>query len=274
MRIGELFAGIGGLSLGLEWAGVGELVWVVERDPDCQEWLRRTWPNAELFPDVRRVGAHNLSPIDLLCGGFPCQDVSSAGRRVGLAGKRSGLWCEFARITDELKPRWVVVENVASGASRWVDAVVLDLVERGYAPLPCPVSATDLGAPHRRARIFVVAKRVPDADVADGVQLGSQARPEGFDAEARGRADALGSGGSVAARRCACPPWDWPPGPEDREGWARYLARGGPEPAVRRGSDGVSTRTRDATLRALGNAVVPQCSAAIGHLIRLMEAGE
>lgn len=122
------------------------------------------------------------SDVDLICGGFPCQDISSAGKGEGLSGARSGLWFEFARIISEFEPKWVVVENVASGAKRWVDAVVSDLGQRGYEVLPVPIAAEDVGAPHRRQRIFLVARRVPDAvssQVRHGQQWGPARRPRG-----------------------------------------------------------------------------------------------
>lgn len=116
MTIGSLFAGIGGLELGLERAGLGPVVWQVEIDPYCRSVLARHWPNAVRYPDVQRVGSANLSPVDIICGGFPCQDVSGAGKGAGLAvGTRSGLWYEYRRIVAELAPRVVVAENVASG---------------------------------------------------------------------------------------------------------------------------------------------------------------
>jgi DNA (cytosine-5)-methyltransferase 1 len=105
-----------------------------------------------------------LAAVDLICGGFPCQDVSSAGKRAGLTGARSGLWYEYRRLVSELSPSWVVVENVASGAKLWVDFVRADLAELGYDSLPIPLSAQDVGAPHRRERIFIVAH-------TNGVQL-------------------------------------------------------------------------------------------------------
>lgn len=117
MRIGSLFSGIGGLELGLERAGLGHTVWQAEQDPDCRAWLSDHWPGVPCYHDVRDVGA-SAPPVDVLCGGFPCQDVSSAGKRAGLEGERSGLWREFDRAVGTLRPRWVVVENVNSGASR------------------------------------------------------------------------------------------------------------------------------------------------------------
>ena len=157
MRIGSLFSGIGGLEKGLEDAGLGHTVWQVEQDAYCRAVLAKHWPDAERFDDVRTVGASVLAAVDLICGGFPCQDVSSVGKRAGIAGARSGLWFEYLRIVTELRPHWVVVENVASGARAWVDVVVEGLGQLGYACLPVPLAAANVGAPHERARVFVVA---------------------------------------------------------------------------------------------------------------------
>ena len=172
MKIGSLFAGIGGLELGLEWAGLGEVVFQVERDPYCRAVLAGHWPHVPRFTDVHKVGAKCLPAIDLLCGGFPCQDVSSAGKRAGLGSAerptaRSGLWFEFERLVGELRPSWVVVENVASGAARWVPAVRRRLWTRGYDSLPVVIEASQVGARHRRARVFVVARHADP----DGVGL-------------------------------------------------------------------------------------------------------
>ena len=170
MTIGSLFSGIGGLELGLEWSGIGHTVWQVEKDAFCRRKLAWRWPDATRFEDVCNVGASTLVPVDLICGGFPCQDVSSAGKRAGLAGARSGLWYQFARVVGEMRPQWAVVENVASGASKWVDAVRGELEQLGYATLPVPLAAADCGAPHERARVFVVACR--EGAAADSVYGG------------------------------------------------------------------------------------------------------
>lgn len=164
MRIGSLFSGIGGLELGLEWAGVGHTVWQVEREPFCQRVLAKHWPDAQRFDDVTKVGAHNLPPVEVICGGFPCQDISYAGKGAGLAGERSGLWFEFARIVRELRPRFVVVENVSALLSRGLDAVLGTLASLGYDAEWSCVRASDVGARHRRERVFVIAWRVDDAD--------------------------------------------------------------------------------------------------------------
>ena len=236
-RIGSLFSGIGGLELGLEWSGLGHTVWQVERDPYCRAILAKHWPSAERFDDVCTVGASTLAPVELICGGFPCQDVSGAGKGAGLAGERSGLWREFARIVGEVQPRWVVVENVLSGASRWLDAVVRDLEELGYAPLPLPLAAEDVGAPHLRRRLFVVAR----IDGACGEVADSYGHRE------------LQSQGRVEAQRRR---------PSDGGWWTS-------EPDVGRVAHGVPARSH--RLRALGNAVVPQCAEVVGWVIREIE---
>lgn len=196
LTIGSLFSGIGGLELGLEMAGFGPVCWQVEKDPFRQIVLAKHWPNAERFADVCTVGAGNLVRVGIVCGGFPCQDVSGAGKGAGLAGERSGLWREFARVVGEIRPGWVVVENVKSGAGRWLDAVARELEELGYAALPVPVSARDVGAPHIRERLFIVA-RAADVDRLRELQ------PQGGEPEQRGRADhgALADSDGLPARQ-------------------------------------------------------------------------
>src|SRR6185312_32662 len=108
MTVGSLFAGIGGFDLGFERAGF-EIKWQVEIDPFCRAVLAKHWPDVRRYEDVRTVGAE-LERVDVVCGGFPCQDISFAGDGAGLDGERSGLWREFSRLIGELRPRYVVVE--------------------------------------------------------------------------------------------------------------------------------------------------------------------
>lgn len=256
--IGSLFSGIGGLELGLEWSGLGPTLWHVEKSPYCRSVLSRHWPHAELHEDVRSVGADVLARVDLICGGFPCQDVSSAGKRAGLAGARSGLWSEFARVIAECRPRWVVVENVRSGARKWVDAVRRDLGRLGYASLPIPVSASDVGAPHQRARVFIVACRAPDADGSvvrlERRRIGRTRREEAWLSESHA-SDADGRGQSKP-RRPRAEIGRWPA--DSNRLWTA-------EPDVARVVHGLPGRVDRE--RALGNAVVPQCAEVIGHVI-------
>jgi site-specific DNA-cytosine methylase len=132
MTIGSLFSGIGGLEKGLEWAGLGPVKWQVEREEFCRKVLAKHWPDVARYEDVCSVGAKELEPVDIVCGGFPCQDISTAGRRAGLAGHRSGLWFEYSRIVRELRPRFVVVENVAALINLGLDTVLGDLASLGY----------------------------------------------------------------------------------------------------------------------------------------------
>jgi DNA (cytosine-5)-methyltransferase 1 len=254
MAIGSLFSGIGGLELGLEWAGLGPVLWQVEINPFCRSVLARHWPEVIRHEDVRTVGSACLAPVDLICGGFPCQDVSSAGKGAGLAGERSGLWREFARVIDEMRPRWVVVENVASGAQRWVDAVVRDLERTGYDSLPVPLSASDVGAPHRRARIFVVAHANGEREPARAVdaEVGRTPAPATADAHGAELRQQPGGGGGADGRGAALAPKH-----RQHAGWPAQLDL---VPPVR----GVPGRV----VRALGNSVVPQCAEVIGYVVR------
>ncbi len=159
LRFISLFSGIGGFDLGLERAGM-RCVAQVERDEAALRVLAQHWPDVPRFKDVRDVGRSNLPAADLICGGFPCQDVSVAGRCAGLAGERSGLWFEFHRILAEIKPQWVVIENVPGllSSNNGADfAVVLrGLVECGYRVGWRILDAQNFGVAQRRRRVFIV----------------------------------------------------------------------------------------------------------------------
>lgn len=158
LRWGSLFSGFGFLDLALEWAGAGEVAWQVESEPFARAVLRARFPQADRsVQDVREVTRERLPPVDALCGGFPCQDLSYAGRGEGLDGARSGLWREYDRIIGEFAPRVVVVENSSALLTRGLDKVVGDLERRGYSVAARLLRASDVGAPHRRERIFLVA---------------------------------------------------------------------------------------------------------------------
>ena len=189
IRIGSLFSGIGGLELGIEAAlserGIAHHVaWQVEREPFPRSILAKHWPSADrTVEDVTLASGSNLAPVDLICGGFPCQDLSYAGKGAGLEGERSGLWSEYRRIVCELQPRIVIVENVAALLTRGVERVLGDLAALGYDARWRCVRASDVGAPHRRERLFIVAnshverlegRREPERSCAE--QRASRAR--------------------------------------------------------------------------------------------------
>ncbi|RLG37695.1 MAG: DNA (cytosine-5-)-methyltransferase [Candidatus Alkanophagales archaeon] len=156
MIFGSLFAGIGGLDLGLERAGM-RCAWQVEIDPFCQKVLAKHWPSVTRYEDVKECGKHNLEPVDLICGGFPCIDVSHAGKKAGLRGQYSGLWAEFARIVGEIRPQYVLVENVAGLLVRGISIVLADLATLGYDAEWGIVPALAIGSPHLRERLFILA---------------------------------------------------------------------------------------------------------------------
>lgn len=153
---GSLFAGIGGMDLGLERAGF-ECRWQVEIDPFCQKILTKHWPGVPKYGDIREVRGSELEPVDLIAGGFPCQDLSLAGTGGGIEAERSGLWSEYYRLVCEIRPRFVLVENVSALLIRGMGRVIGDLAEGGYDAewdcLPCGY----FSAPHFRERIFILA---------------------------------------------------------------------------------------------------------------------
>lgn len=268
MKIGSLFSGIGGLELGLEWAGLGPVVWQVERDEFCRGVLARHWPEATRFSDVCEVGKHNLEPVDVICGGFPCQDLSFAGKGAGLAGERSGLWREYLRIVREVKPRFVVVENVAALRSRGLGTVLSDLASSGYDAEWFSLRAEDVGAPHRRERVFIVAH-------SNGCELANTERERSLLADPNGsaaggaespghaRADSIREQGHWNPERILGGKPNGVPARVDRWPAGRGQAQHSWEPQRTTKEQG----NRSRRLKALGNAVVPQCAEVVGKIV-------
>lgn len=207
LTLGSLFSGIGGLDLGLECAlhdggfDVSTL-WQCEADPWCRSILARHWPRAGRYDDVRAVGP-DAPRVDVLCGGFPCQDVSYAGKGAGLAGERSGLWFEFARVVRDLRPRIVVVENVAALATRGLDAVLGSLSEAGYDAVWFDLRASDVGAPHRRERLFIVGWNVADAANRGDVRRERSARHDAKGCDRRDERHGSGCDDGVCSKHVA-----------------------------------------------------------------------
>jgi len=302
MRFGELFAGIGGFSLGLERAGM-KCAWQVEIDPYARAVLNKHWPDVRRHDDVRtfpptHTHTHDFS-VDLICGGFPCQDISVAGKGAGLTGERSGLWHEFARIVGVLRPRYVVVENVAALLGRGMDVVLGTLSTLGYDAEWHVIPASAVGAPHRRERVWIVAysasvrhkgwahfeprrlssqperalrsklgRRREDVADAEGIGGGARLREGGPQQNRHQSGDCCGNvpnsngAGRQQQRRPEPIPTEQPAA--ECSGWWES------EPDVGRVAHGVPSRVD--RLRCLGNAVVPQVVEVIGRAILAAEA--
>lgn len=157
LTVGSLFSGAGLCDLGLHWAGFQHR-YFCEVDGFCQSILRRHWPDVPVFDDVRTISGVQLPHVDVLCGGFPCQDVSLAGRRAGITSTtRSGLWHEYKRIIDETRPRYIIAENVPGLLSLGIEGILQDLATLGYDAEWEVLGAGSCGAPHHRERVFIVA---------------------------------------------------------------------------------------------------------------------
>jgi DNA (cytosine-5)-methyltransferase 1 len=280
-RVLSLFAGIGGFDLGLERTGGFRTVAFCEIDPFCRRVLAKHWPEVPCYEDVRTLTADTLARdgigVDVICGGFPCQDISTAGIGAGLDGERSGLWSEIARLAGELRPRYVIVENVAALLGRGLDRVLGDLAEIGFdAEWHC-IPASAVGAPHRRDRVWIVAN--PHGTGLEG-RLGERLRQRAAEwiawpggAPVADAPQLQRNGRDDHARRGTgrTEPGQDIPQSGDRAGYSPAFGRwDGAEPDVGRVAYGVPKRVD--RLRALGNAVVPQIPELIGRAILASEA--
>ncbi|ROO52874.1 DNA (cytosine-5)-methyltransferase 1 [Micromonospora sp. Llam0] len=156
-RIGSLCTGYGGLDLAVELVLGGRLTWYAETDRHATTILNRHWPDVPNLGDIRTIDWNTVAPVDIVTAGFPCQDISNAGRRAGITGIHSSLWTTIAAAVRVLRPQLVFVENVAALLRRGLDVVHADLAEIGYDTRWLCLRASDIGAPHRRDRLFLLA---------------------------------------------------------------------------------------------------------------------
>ena len=258
IRIGSLFSGIGGFELGLE-RGIpsSETIWQVEQNLFCQKVLKKHWPKAKIYDDVKNITAHNVEPIDILCGGFPCQDISVAGKQRGIhGGKKLSLWWEMLRIIGELEPKIVVLENVPAIVSNGGSEVVGSLASIGYNCEWTIISARQFGAPHLRKRWFCVA--YPNGQTSK------------HRTEIRIKLE------KTPSFENGISPWLPPVRPSGNNEGAGYWEEisgfrpvCGLDDGIPQGLDSVRLKEkhRKESLKAFGNAIVPQCSEYIGQLI-------
>lgn len=243
LTIGSCFSGIGGLELGLEWTGGFETKWQIEMDKYATKVLEKHWPNVKRYTDIRDVVRPPV--VDVICGGFPCQDVSIATKKKGLKGKRTTLWSEMHRIICEVKPRWVLAENVpgllSSDDGRFFGNILRDLASAGYDAEWGVLSAAGVGAPHLRQRLFIVAN------------------PNGF------RWNCLDESKENGRSKINIEMFKAWRNAKDRLHLSMVSAKSDPSSGTIRNDDGLSVGMD--RLRCLGNAVVPQVAQKIGEMI-------
>ena len=269
LRVLDLFSGIGGFSLGLERTGGFETVAFCEYEPFPRAVLAKHWPNVPCFPDVRELKGSDIDgAVDVICGGYPCQPFSTSGQRRGKEDDRH-LWPEFSRLVAELRPTWVIGENVAGHISMGLDDVLSDLEGQGYACRTFVIPACAVGAPHRRDRVWTVAnaaklqrnggtehreqgeRQIPEFGKRSGAEFVAHASDARLsDGKRTGQPTHEAQGGT---------------GLVSKFGRCEWL----PEPDVGRVANGVPRRVD--RLKALGNAVVPQIPEMIGRAILAAE---
>lgn len=245
LTVGSLFSGAGLCDLGLERAGF-EHKWFCEIGDYPRKVLAARWPGKPIYRDVGKIDGKTVEKIDVLVGGFPCQDVSSSGKRQGIRkGTRSGLWFEFHRLIRDLRPRYAIIENVKGLLSKGIDQVCAGLADIGYDAEWQVLPATLFGAPHLRERLFIVAYPYSDRSVRTPRVFVENPGDLGVDFQLDGQA--LWNGLRIDR---AGPVSDW------------LASSGG---GVHRVDDG-SAEALD-RLKCLGNGIIPQQSQYVGELI-------
>lgn len=270
LKVGSLFSGIGGFDLGLERAGM-TVKWQVEIDEFCNRVLAKHWPDVKRYRDIKTIGGEELEPVDVVCGGFPCQPFSAAGKRRSKQDDRY-LWPEMLRVISAVRPTWVIAENVAGIISLALDDVLADMENAGYSCQSFIIPACAVNAPHRRDRVWIVAHRNSERQLQqEGTQQeqrrrtldGSKQISADTDCEHSKKPERWNQLGQ--ARREKPSGWSldeslW------QETWIQAATR------ICRVDDGLPRRLdRAKRLKALGNAVVPQIVEIIGKAIMEIE---
>ncbi len=250
LKMLDLFSGIGGFSLAAHWTGQIETVAFCEIEPYCQKLLQKHWPDVPIFEDVRTLKGEDVGPVDIICGGYPCQPFSLAGKRAGADDDRH-LWPEVHRLLQELRPRRFLGENVVGHVTMGLDQVLSDLESIGYSCQTLVVPACAKDAPHRRDRTWIVAD-----SGGEGLEGGQQCSAPQERKRAPRPVSKSGCDGGVGnvgnSERSGCSRdarWGAGPQLEDRRWWPT-------EPPVGRVANGVPRRVD--RIKALGNSIVPQ----------------
>ena len=280
MKVLDLFSGIGGFSLGLERAGM-ETIAFCEIESFCQKILKQHWPDVPIFDDIRTLTANDLpEKPQLICGGYPCQPFSVAGKQRGEKDDRH-LWPEMFRLIKECRPTWVIAENVAGHVNMGLDQVLFDLESAGYRAQPFVIPACGLNAPHKRERVWIVGYAEHDGSSAatlagESEEAGERSQegqkpalePSGTGGRADNEALAYAESKRIQGRGAS--------GQQKsrshvrkklslRSGEGSWEAQWQAEPGMGRVVDGIPNRVD--RVKALGNSVVPQIPELLGHTI-------
>lgn len=256
LRLLDTFSGIGGFSYAAERiVGGYETVAFVEREPFCQSVLRKHWPTVPIHNDICKFQPERYS-ADVVCGGFPCQDISLAGKQAGIKeGTRSGLFYELIRIIRMVEPRYIVLENVAAITTNGLDTVLGELAEAGFDAEWACIPASAVGACHQRDRWWLVAYAKGTRTWEHQPHSRGQRDGEGLLADWHPDQEISITSNTSSARLQRQKHSEWRITQQLCPDWRRYLS----EPVLRRGDDGLSSQVD--RIKALGNAVVPQVAA-------------
>ena len=251
ITIGSLFSGIGGFELGFERGIPGsKTIWQCEQDSFCQKVLKKHWSDAIIYDDVRQITKKTVSSVDILLGGFPCQGFSNVGKMDGLNDERSNLWWEMHRIINEIRPQIVCMENVPAITIRGGGDVISSLASIGYDVEWSIISGREMGAPHRRDRWFAVAySNSFRSQKIDHCTIRPQINGE-----------------RIWVQSIYCSSFN----SDVRDGDTKtknYWEKNTSPDRICRVDDGVSRGMDANRLKALGNAIVPQCSEYVAKCI-------
>lgn len=266
LTFGSLFAGIGGFDLGLERAGM-ECRWQVEIDPFCQKVLQKHWPNVKKYGDIKDVKSNDLEPVDVICGGFPCQPYSKAGKQRGENDDRA-LWKSMFQIIEEKMPDWIIGENVDGIIDMALEGVLADLASENYQAQAFIIPAVSLNASHRRDRVWIIAH-----SNGNGYKQREQNNSKKYHFKGLSKVTPHSNGVRLQIRQREKNSSSWenlengPFGLSLDRTWAEISAAQGD-----RGDDGIPGGVdRRRRVKALGNSVVPQIPEIIGKYILKVE---
>jgi len=290
-KVGSLFSGIGGIEIGFEAEGF-DTEWFVENELYAQEILKKRFPNAKIYGDITELDFTTVPTVDILTGGFPCQDISNAGKRAGIEGSRSSLWKYYCEAIRVLQPKYALIENVSALAGRGLNVVLADLASIGYDAEWYNISASAVGALHRRERIFIIAhpcgdgfntperlgkqrdknniqrnsEKILDNQTREEIKQQFEFKQDGFDRDVPDSSSIRSKTHKQPFRNETQHAGFTTSNNGTKQGWWAT------EPDVGRVAHGVPNRVD--RIKCLGNAVVPQVAQVFAKTIRRYYQGE